>query len=291
MGIVVILLFGLLALVAAAFVAWPAWRVEGGGTAARLALTAAVALFVLAIGGGLYLIQGAPQLAERSLTKIEDRDYAGLIAMLSQDMRKRPNDVTGWIMLGRGYSKLRDPNDAAKAYARSIAIAGANAPAGLYALYGEALTDASGGEVTTDAAAAFEKAIALDPHDVAARYYLGLLHAQRRETDQALAIWRSLLLDAPKDAPWRADVRDRIAMLSAGNGVKPNIEAMVSGLDAKLKANPNDPQGWQMLIRAYVVLGRTDKAKTALEDARAVLAKDADAIKAIDAEARSLKLE
>jgi tetratricopeptide (TPR) repeat protein len=187
MGIVVILLFGLLALVAAAFVAWPAWRVEGGGTAARLALTAAVALFVLAIGGGLYLIQGAPQLAERSLTKIEDRDYAGLIAMLSQDMRKRPNDVTGWIMLGRGYSKLRDPNDAAKAYARSIAIAGANAPAGLYALYGEALTDASGGEVTTDAAAAFEKAIALDPHDVAARYYLGLLHAQRRAEGCAVA--------------------------------------------------------------------------------------------------------
>jgi cytochrome c-type biogenesis protein CcmH len=80
-------------------------------------------------------------------------------------------------------------------------------------------------------------------------------------------------------------------MLSAGNGVKPNIEAMVSGLDAKLKANPNDPQGWQMLIRAYVVLGRTDKAKTALEDARAVLAKNAEAIKAIDAEAKSLKLE
>jgi cytochrome c-type biogenesis protein CcmH len=66
---------------------------------------------------------------------------------------------------------------------------------------------------------------------------------------------------------------------------------MVASLAARLKAAPNDPEGWQRLIRAYVVLGRVDRARAALEDARTVLAKDADALAALSAEARTLKLE
>lgn len=291
MGLAIIVLFTLVALGAAAFAAWPAWRVEAGGTAARLALTGAVTLFVLAAGGAAYLTLGRPELAERSLTKTQDRDYAGLVATLAHDIRKRPNDVTGWIMLANGYEKLRDPDDSAKAYARAIQVAGKSAPAGLYSLYGQSLMMAAGGEVAPEAAAAFERAIAIDPHDIAARFYLGLLHAQKRENDQALAIWRSLLRDAPKDAPWRGEVINRIAMLSAGNGVAPNVEAMVSDLAARLKTDPNDPEGWQTLIRAYAVLGRTDKASAALKDARTVLAKDADAMAKLDVEAKALKLD
>jgi cytochrome c-type biogenesis protein CcmH len=285
------LILALIAAAAVAFVAWPAWRTGDGNWRAGLALAGSLGIFVLAIGGGSYFMLGRPDLAQRSLMPVQDRDYGGLIATLAQDVRKNPNDVRGWLFLGAGYSKLRDPQDAAKAFARAIQTAGPNPPAGLYALYGEALTESSGGEVTDEASAAFDKTIALDPHNMMARYYLGIFHAQRHENDQALALWKSLLADAPKDAPWRGDLLSRIAMLSAGNGMQPNIEAMVSGLDARLKANPNDPQGWQMLIRAYVVLGRTDKAAGALKDARTVLAKNADAMKAIAGEARSLKLE
>jgi cytochrome c-type biogenesis protein CcmH len=291
MGILVVLIFTVLVLAAAAFVAWPAWRAEAGGDAAKAALAGAIVFFVLAIGGGLYWWLGRPDLAQRSLTRIEDRDYAGVIAELAQDVRKRPNDVRGWLFLGAGYMKLRDPDDAAKAFARAIQVAGPKPPAGLYALYGEALSEAASGEVVPGAAAAFEKTIALDPHNVMARYYLGLLHAQKHENDQALAIWRSLLDDAPPDAPWRGEVVNRIAMLTANNGVAPNVEAMVASLDARLKASPNDPEGWLRLIRAYVVLGRIDRARAALKDARTVLAKDAEAIAALSAEARSLKLE
>jgi len=291
MAFLVLLIFTLLVLAAAAFVAWPAWRAEAGGAAAKAALAGAIVFFVIAIGGGLYWWLGRPDLAQRSLTRIEDRDYAGVIAELAQDVRRRPGDVRGWLYLGAGYMKLRDPADAAKAFARAIQTAGPKPPPGLYALYGEALSEAASGEIVPEAAAAFEKTIALDPHNVMARYYLGLLHAQKHENDQALAIWRGLLNDAPPNAPWRGEVVNRIAMLSANNGVAPNVEAMVASLAARLKAAPNDPEGWQRLIRAYVVLGRVDRARAALEDARTVLAKDADALAALSAEARTLKLE
>ena len=46
------------------------------------------------------------------------------------------------------------------------------------------------------------------------------------------------------------------------------IAGMVEGLAAKLKANPNDPEGWVRLIRARMVLGQTDQAAAAYRDAR-----------------------
>lgn len=291
MGILAFLFFVLIALAACGFVAWPALGASDASRPARLVLAAAIAAFVLAIGGGSYLILGRPDLAERSFTPTQDRDYAALIATLAHDVRTNPGDIRGWLFLGAGYMKLRDPDDAAKAFARAIQTAGSKPPSGLYSLYGEAITQSAAGEVVPEAAAAFERAIAIDPHNIAARYYLGLLHAQKREDDQALAIWRSLLADAPKDAPWRQEVIDRLAALNARNGVKPDVESMVSGLAARLKANPGDAEGWQMLIRAYAVLGRTDKAAAALSDARTVLAKNPDALHALADEARALKLD
>ena len=45
------------------------------------------------------------------------------------------------------------------------------------------------------------------------------------------------------------------------------IEGMVAGLAARLDENPNDPDGWIMLIRSYSTLGRDEKAKTAYDTA------------------------
>jgi cytochrome c-type biogenesis protein CcmH len=55
------------------------------------------------------------------------------------------------------------------------------------------------------------------------------------------------------------------------------IEAMVASLDEKLKANPNDPEGWKRLVRSYVVLGRADEARNALARGRQALNEPAKA--------------
>ncbi len=53
----------------------------------------------------------------------------------------------------------------------------------------------------------------------------------------------------------------------AGAGDKPAnlppIEEMVSQLEARMEKNPDDPQGWFMLTRTYMVQGRYDEAVTA----------------------------
>ena len=45
------------------------------------------------------------------------------------------------------------------------------------------------------------------------------------------------------------------------------IEAMVSGLAARLQKNPDDPEGWKMLGRSYAVMGRFAEATRAYAEA------------------------
>jgi len=49
---------------------------------------------------------------------------------------------------------------------------------------------------------------------------------------------------------------------SAARGIQdPQVRQMVESLEAKLKENPNNPQGWAMLARSYLVMGRVDEAE------------------------------
>lgn len=66
------------------------------------------------------------------------------------------------------------------------------------------------------------------------------------------------------------------------------IQSMVDGLEAKLKANPRNLQGWIMLMRSRVSLGQTGRATTAYSNARAAFKSDAEALQQLDSAARSL---
>ncbi len=285
--------FALLALGAAAFAVGPLLRQKDAK--GRWILASAILVFLLGIGGGVYAMLGQPDLALRDVTAPQNRDVKGLIPMLVQRVRTDPNDLMAWTFLGRAYMNQRDPADAAKAFARAVTLARAqkrNDPA-LYSAYGEALVQQSGGAVSKEAEAAFEAALAADPADAAARFYLGLARASRGDKDGAMALWQSLAEDVPASSPLHQLLVERMAMLSsqgAGGGGAPDPVAMVARLAARLKAEPNDLMGWQRLIRAYTVLGEPAKAKEALATARKTFASNPDAVTALDAAAKELKL-
>jgi cytochrome c-type biogenesis protein CcmH len=283
-------IFALVAIVACSFVAWPLLRRRSDR--GRFVLASAAALFVLGTGGALYLEFGHPALAARTLQGDDARDLNALIGRLAVVVRGRPADPRGWAILGRAYLTANDPGDAAKAFARAIS---AERRVGvvqsfLYSAYGEALTQDASGAVTPEAEAAFAQALALDPKDRAARYYVGLAAAARGDNNKALGLWRSLLDDVPTNSAVHQDLVDRIAVLTARGGGTPDISAMVEGLAARLKSNPDDSAGWQRLIRAYAVLGDKDKARAALANARKAMSARSDQIAALDAEQKQLGL-
>jgi len=57
------------------------------------------------------------------------------------------------------------------------------------------------------------------------------------------------------------------------------IQSMVDRLATRLKSQPDDPQGWARLIRAYGVLGQTDKRDAAIAQARRQFKDRPDALK------------
>jgi len=291
MGLILIAIFGALAALAAAFACWPVLRRGNQPSRSKLLLAAATMAFVLGIGGGSYLVLGSPYLAERAFSSPSPHDLRGLIAALARTVRNRPDDAKGWTLLGRGYLTLGDASDAAAAFRRAIPVASAAQRPELYSAYGEALTLASGGAVPPDAEQAFAVALQGNPKDFAARYYLGLAYASRGDNTRAIALWNSLLADAPPNAPWRAELVDRMARLRAANGTAPDIGAMVASLAERLKRQPTDVDGWQRLIRAYSVLGDNNKANNALAQARSALKADPQAQARLSLEARQLKLE
>jgi cytochrome c-type biogenesis protein CcmH len=68
------------------------------------------------------------------------------------------------------------------------------------------------------------------------------------------------------------------------------IESMVAGLAAKLKASPDDPDGWARLVRSYAVLDRKTDAEAALADARKALNGDATKLASVEAVAAEFQL-
>lgn len=274
---------------AASFAVWPVVRAGRG----HGLLAGAIAMFVIAIGGGTYLLLGQPELAMRSARGPNMQDIGSLVAPLVSHLHKAPGDIRGWTMLGRLYLTIDDAQDAAKALARAITLSRAakTQSAEPYSGYGEAIVRLSSGAVPPEAEASFTQALQLDPKDQAARYFLGFAYAARGENAKAIVLWQSLLRDAPPNASYRQELIDRIAALSAASKQVPDVAAMVAGLATRLKAQPDDAQGWQRLIRAYVVLGDNAKAMAALKNARAAMARNSQALATLDAEARVLKLE
>ena len=135
-------------------------------------------------------------------------EVAQLISGLEAKMQTTPDDPEGWRMLGWSYFQTGRYSDAAKAYARAIAINPEGE--GYQSAYGEALVQEAGGQVTPAAAAAFEKAAAQDGADARARYFLGVRKAEQGDRAGAIEDWLKLLADSPADAPWLPQLRQVI---------------------------------------------------------------------------------
>ena len=267
----------------------------------------AIAAFTLLPAGAvaLYVSLGSPELpgaplAERMATEVaENRSIEALVARVESYIESNPNDGRGWEVLAPVYMRLGRFDDAVIAWRNTIRLNGSSASR--EADYGEALTNAANGVVTSEAKAAFERALALDKEDVMANFYLGMAADQDGRRAEADAIWQALIARAPPGAPWLELVRNAMARTttaapsataaappgpSAGDmagapQIAPDqhdqmVAGMVARLAERLKQNGSDVEGWLRLVRSYRVLGQNDKAQAAVADAGRVLAGEPD---------------
>ncbi|HEX7760678.1 MAG TPA: c-type cytochrome biogenesis protein CcmI, partial [Caulobacteraceae bacterium] len=158
----------------------------------------------------------------------------------------------------------------------------------------------AGGAVDAQAEASFRRALALDPGNAVARYSLGRAKVVRGDIAGGLADWRTVLATLAANDPQRPGLEADIASVEKTGkpitlqaqappapaqqaGAAAMIHQMVDGLAARLKTNPDDPQGWVRLVRAYTVLGETGKRDAALAEARRRYAARPDVLSQLNA--------
>ncbi len=186
-----------------------------------VAVLGLIAVLILPLG--LYLALGSPNVPDqpafaRATAPQNGQSIESLVSQVEAHLAQSPDDAAGWEVIAPVYLRLGRFDDAAAAWRKSIALRGESAAreAGL----GEALVAAANGVVTDDAKQAFAKAVASDPNEAKARYFLGLADEQDGNRAAAAARWRAMLQDAPPDAPWLGFVRAALGRVT-GEPVPP----------------------------------------------------------------------
>lgn len=299
----------------------PARSAGGSGSKAGWILLGAAA--VLAAGSVAYNVYGgsddAPQVAEAT-------DALPTIEELRAAAEASDGDAQPWSELAFAHYERGEYAESAEAYERAVAID--DSEAALWSALGEARAYASERDpLPAGALEAFERALALDPTDPRARYFMAVKQDLADDHEGAIASWLELLSDTPPGAPWEndlvrtiqqvgaindIDVDDRLATVmsarapqvvipgsgsAAGAAASQTVrgptaqqmqdasrmtpgeqEAMVAGmvssLEARLENEPNNLDGWVMLMRSRMTLGETGKAREALR--KAIAANPAD---------------
>jgi len=182
----------LLCFVALAFVVWPLYRSSGRLTM----LLAAVIVAVVGISTTLYHYTGRPGVPSGAGSM---PDVGEMVLSLEKRLQASPDDVNGWLMLGRSYQTLKQYDKAIAAFEKALELQQGQNPQTLVAM-AIAMLELQGGEMSDRAASLFENALALDPNNANALFYGGGAAARRGNLALAADRWEMLMgLNAPPE--------------------------------------------------------------------------------------------
>jgi cytochrome c-type biogenesis protein CcmH len=210
-----VLLAAALTMASVVAMAIPLLRRAAAGTAAA-PWTALAAAGLLVVGSAaLYVTWSTWQWRSAPTADSPER----MVAQLARRLEHDPNDLNGWLMLGRSYVALQEYPLAVRAFGRAVRLSdGKN----VEALTGEAEALALGDESELDGRAGrlIEQALALEP-DSGKALFLGAAVAARRG-----------------DLPLARQRFARLLSVNPPEAVRPIIEQQIAAIDEKLAGTP-----------------------------------------------------
>jgi len=178
---------------------------------------------ILVFGAGaLYLTWSnwswQPQSDENAVTP------QNMVSRLARRLEKNPNDLEGWMRLGRSYSVLEQYPLAIRAYQRASELAGGKNTEALLGM-GEALVLSDENELQGRGARFIEEALAIDPKNGRALFYGAAAAVRRGELPLARQRFTDLLALNPPD------------------NIHPILEQQIAAIDQKLGQGGNAVAG------------------------------------------------
>jgi cytochrome c-type biogenesis protein CcmH len=175
------------------------------------------AVFVVAIPvlvGALYWGLGSPeavQLAAHGTDQspaFSDQQILDMVDSLAEKMKKKPDDLDGWLLLARSQSALKRFPEAAAAYEHANQLSPKNAA--LLADYADVLAMTQNGSIEGKPFALVQEALKIDPENRKALAIAGTAEMKRRNFPAALGYWEHLLKLMPAGTDDYRQVADAI---------------------------------------------------------------------------------
>jgi cytochrome c-type biogenesis protein CcmH len=182
---------------------------------------AVIAAGVLAIGSTVLYVRWTNWSWQ---TKTADDSPQTMVARLARKLEQNPQDLNGWLMLGRSYTVLQQYPLAARAFRRADQLAGGR---DAEAKIGEAEALSLGDETELDRRAGrlVEQALALDPESGKALFFGAAAAMRRGELPLARARFAKLLSLNPPD------------------NIKPLLQKQIDAIDQRIAGGPAQDAG------------------------------------------------
>jgi cytochrome c-type biogenesis protein CcmH len=152
-------------------------------------------------------------------TKTGDDSPQTMVARLARKLEKSPEDLNGWLMLGRSYTVLQQYQLAVRAFQRADRLAGGRNADALIG-QAEALAISDETELDRRAGRLVEQALALDPESGKALFFGAAAALRRGELPVARARFAKLLSLNPPD------------------NIKPLLQQQIDAIDQRMAAGP-----------------------------------------------------
>ncbi|MGY6216205.1 c-type cytochrome biogenesis protein CcmI [Methylolobus aquaticus] len=179
--------------------------------------TSVVAGILGAVAGGLLLYGQLGRLdlvrAPPASTAEARESLQATVEQLAAKLAKEPNDLQGWLLLGRSLEAMGNSAKALTAYEFARKLAPDNLD--IIALYAQALAENNGGSMAGEPAKLVDGILARDPKHPTGLWLAGLGAAERDEMAVAAGYWRALAKQLPPDSEEYRTVADYIAQAEA----------------------------------------------------------------------------
>lgn len=198
-------------------------------------LTAALAATLIVPPAALYWMAGAPDAADPIVrSEREPASLEELVATLRERLKRSPDQVQGWQLLGRSEMALGRIPEAQAAFERALALAPSDAQTRVD--LADAIAQGQGSVLTGRPIQLIREALASDPKQPKALALAGAYEVSQGNPSGAIAHWRALLAVLPADSPQAAQIAGYLANLEAGR------TPLAAGPSTPAAAPPPAPQ-------------------------------------------------
>jgi cytochrome c-type biogenesis protein CcmH len=152
-----------------------------------------------------------------------------MVAKLADKLKAEPNNLEGWLMLGRSYKMLQRYPEAVEAFAHAYQLAGDKVE--IMLPYAEALAFANNSDWAGKPKELVMKAITLEPENLGGLWFAAMAFAQQGDKKTAVGYLQKLQTLLPADSPEKQQIHDIIAN-TEGQLANPATDKSAKSADA-----------------------------------------------------------